>query len=153
MLDPVTATTVIATIFLAKALKKSGEMFAEATISSVRKSIAHIRKHSPETAKALEAGDPSVLNLGVAELEKIQPDPIFAELVAAADAEENQELRRKLEEYKQSKQVGLQDISAQELEAEIDQKAAANPKGVEQIGATGVKVEGKAKFKVNQSIE
>jgi len=101
----------------------------------------------------LEAADPSVLNLGVAELEKIQPDPIFAELVAAADAEENQELRRKLEEYKQSKQVGLQDISAQELEAEIDQKAAANPKGVEQIGATGVKVEGKAKFKVNQSIE
>ena len=153
MLDPVTATTVIATIFLTKALEKSGEKFGEATIATIGKSIAHIRKHSPETAKALEEGDPSVLNLGVAELEKIQPDPIFAELVAAADAEENQELRRKLEEYKQSKQVGLQDISAQELEAEIDQKAAANPKGVEQIGATGVKVEGKAKFKVNQSIE
>jgi|GEM_PF-4070016 len=153
MLDPVTETTVIATIFLTKALEKSGEKFAEATIATIGKSIAQIGKHSPETAKALEEGDPSVLNLGVAELEKIQPDPIFAELVAAADAEENQELRRKLEEYKQSKQVGLQDISAQELEAEIDQKAAANPKGVEQIGATGVKVEGKAKFKVNQSIE
>ena len=143
----------IATIFLKKALEKSGDKFGEALTARVGEAITQIGKYSPETAKALEAADPSVLNLGVAELEKIQPDPIFAELVAAADAEENQELRRKLEEYKQSKQVGLQDISAQELEAEIDQKAAANPKGVEQIGATGVKVEGKAKFKVNQSIE
>ena len=101
MLDPVTATTVIATIFLTKALEKSGEKFGEATIATIGKSIAHIRKHSPETAKALEAADPSVLNLGVAELEKIQPDlAVFAELVAAADAEENATFQEKFQAVK-----------------------------------------------------
>ena len=101
MLDPVTATTVIATVFLTKALEKSGEKFAEATIATIGKSIAQIGKHSPETAKALEADDPSVLNLGVAELEKIQPDlAVFAELVAAADAEENATFQEKFQAVK-----------------------------------------------------
>lgn len=148
-----TVATIIATIFFTKALEKSGEKFGELLIAKVAGAIAHIQKHSPETAKALEAGDRRMLNLGTAELENIPPDPIFAELVAAADAEENQELRQKLEELKQTRQIGLQDITANEVEAEIEQKAVANPKGVEQIGATGVKAEGKATFKINQSIQ
>lgn len=99
MADPITLT--IATIFLTKALEKAGEKFGEGTIAKVGNAIAQIGKHSPETAKALEAGDPSVLNLGVAELEKIQPDPaVFAELVAAADAEENASFQEKFQAVK-----------------------------------------------------
>lgn len=101
-MEPVTITAAIALIFFTKALEKTGEKFAEATLAIVGKAIAKIREHSPETAKAIEAGDAKVLNLGTAVLEQIQPDPIFAELLAAADAEENQELRQKLEEIKKT---------------------------------------------------
>lgn len=151
-MDPVTIGTAISLIFFTKALEKTGEKFAEATLAIVGKAIAKIREHSPETAKALEAGDKQVLNLGTAVLEQIPTDPIFAELVVVADAEENQEFQQKLREFKQARQIGLQDITAKELEAEIEQKMTANPTGVEQISATGVKVEGKATFKINQSI-
>jgi hypothetical protein len=101
-MEPATIATAIATIFLTKALEKTGEKFGEATLAKIGQAITHIRKHSPETATALVAGDAKVLNLGTAVLEQIQPDPIFAELVAAADAEENQELRQKLEEIKKT---------------------------------------------------
>jgi hypothetical protein len=101
-MEPLTVAATIGIIFLTKALEKSGEEFGKATIAKVGKAIAKIREHSPETAKALEAGDPSVLNLGKAVLEEIPPDPIFAELVAAAEAEENQEFRQKLEEIKKT---------------------------------------------------
>ena len=91
----------IATIFLKKALEKSGDKFGEALTARVGEAITQIGKYSPVTAKALEAADPSVLNLGVAELEKIQPDPaVFAELVAAADAEENATFQEKFQAVK-----------------------------------------------------
>ncbi|CAN1210635.1 hypothetical protein TUMEXPCC7403_10595 [Tumidithrix helvetica PCC 7403] len=99
-MDPLTVATTIGIIFLTKALEKSGEKFGEATIAKVGQAIAKIREHSPETAKALEAGNPTVLNLGKAVLEEIPPDPIFTELVAAADAEENQEFKEKFQAVK-----------------------------------------------------
>jgi hypothetical protein len=88
-MEPVTIATAIAIIFLTKALEKTGEKFGEATLAKIGQMIAHIRKHSPETAKVLEAGDPKVLNLGTAVLEQIPSDPVYAELLAAAEAEEN----------------------------------------------------------------
>jgi hypothetical protein len=59
MIDPVIATTAmtIATIFLKKALEKSGEKFGEAMSTKVGQAIDRIRQHSPEVAIALEAFD------------------------------------------------------------------------------------------------
>jgi hypothetical protein len=90
----------IATIFFTKVLEKSGEMFSEGLITKMGKAITKIGEHSPETAKALESGDAKVLNLDATVLKQIQPEPIFAELVAAADKEENQQFQAKLEEIK-----------------------------------------------------
>lgn len=101
-MDPASIAFTIGTIFLTKALEKSGEKFGEATIAKLGQSLAKIRQHSPETAMAIEAGDPQVLNLGTATLEQIPVDPIFTELAAALDAETNQELRKKLAELKQT---------------------------------------------------
>ncbi|MEE3719316.1 hypothetical protein V2H45_21465 [Tumidithrix elongata RA019] len=99
-MDPVTVATTIGTIFLTEALKKSGANIGDALSKKAGQAIAKIREHSPDTAKVLEAGDPTVLNLGKAVLEEIPPDPIFAELVAAADAEENQEFKEKFQAVK-----------------------------------------------------
>lgn len=93
-------TLAIATIFLTKALEKSGEMFSEGLITKIGNAITQIRKVSPDTANALEAGDATVLNLDANVLKQIQPEPIFAELVTAANTEENQQFRQKLEEMK-----------------------------------------------------
>jgi len=90
----------IATIFFTKVLEKSGEMFSEGLITKMGKAITKIGEYSPETAKALESGDAKVLNLDATVLKQIQPEPIFAELVAAADKEENQQFQAKLEEIK-----------------------------------------------------
>jgi len=88
-MDPVTIVTAITTIFLTKALEKTGEKFGEGTIAKVGEAIAKIRKHSPETGKLLESGDAEVLDLGTAVLEEIPPDPIFAEVVEVAGKEKN----------------------------------------------------------------
>lgn len=90
----------IATIFLTKALEKSGEIFGEELITKMGTAITKIREHSPETAKALEKGDPQVLNLDPTVLKQIQPEPIFAELVATADAEKNATFQEKFQAVK-----------------------------------------------------
>jgi hypothetical protein len=95
MIDPVIAT--IATIFLTKALEGSGEKFGEMMITKVGQAIDRIRQHSPEVAIALEAGDEQVLNLSPEVLAKIPADPVFAELLAVADAEPNKVFRKKFQ--------------------------------------------------------
>lgn len=97
-MDPI--TTAIATIFLTKALEKTGENFGEGTIAKVGEAIAKIRKHSPETAKLLESGDAKVLDNGTAVLKDISPDPIFAELVEEAGKEENTTFQEKFQAVK-----------------------------------------------------
>jgi hypothetical protein len=99
MIDPVIATTAmtIATIFLKKGLEKSGEKFGEAMSTKVGQAIDRIRQHSPEVAIALEAGDEQVLKLSPEVLAKIPADPIFAELLATADAEQNKTFQEKFQ--------------------------------------------------------
>jgi hypothetical protein len=99
MIDPVIATTAmtIATIFLKKGLEKSGEKFGEAMSTKVGQAIDRIRQYSPEVAIALEAGDEQVLKLSPEVLAKIPADPIFAELLATADAEQNKTFQEKFQ--------------------------------------------------------
>ncbi|AFZ58189.1 hypothetical protein H6G54_19420 [Anabaena cylindrica FACHB-243] len=88
-MEPTTLAIAIATIFLTKALEKSGETFSESLTKKVGEALAKIRNHSPETATALVAGNPEALNLNPEVLNQIPDDPIFAELVTTADVEEN----------------------------------------------------------------
>jgi hypothetical protein len=88
-MEPITVATAMITIFLTGVLQKQGEDFSDVLKQKVREALAVIRKHSPETATALAAGDPEALNLNPEVLKQIPPDPIFAELVATADVEEN----------------------------------------------------------------
>lgn len=143
MIDPLTAT--IATIFLTKALEKSGEKFGEAMSMKVGQAIDKIRQHSPKTAIALEAGDEKVLRLSPEVLVKIPADPIFAELLAAADAEPNVKFQEKLPDVKAGNflQVMARDIEGASLKAKsMTQTAPAGSDNVEQIMLQNVKVLG-----------
>ncbi|AFZ27513.1 hypothetical protein Cylst_5502 [Cylindrospermum stagnale PCC 7417] len=99
-MEPTTLALAIATIFLTKALEKSGENFSDGFTKKIGEVLAKIRKHSPETATALAAADPQVLNLDKTVLEQIPPDPIFAELVDTADAEKNATFQDKFQAVK-----------------------------------------------------
>jgi hypothetical protein len=66
-------------------------------ITKVGQAIDRIRQHSPEVAIALEAGDEKVLKLSPEVLAKIPAAPVFAELLAAADAEPNKVFREKFQ--------------------------------------------------------
>jgi hypothetical protein len=98
IMEPITAT-VVATILITKALEKSGEKLGELVMEKMLQSIAKIRQYSPETARALEAGDTQVLNLDKGVL-MIPSNPIFAEFLAAADAEKNTEFQEKFQAVK-----------------------------------------------------
>ena len=93
-------TTAIATIFLTKALEKTGEKFGEGMMEKMGEAIAKIRKHSPKTAKLLESGDAEVLDIGTAVLEEIPADPVFAEVIEAAEKEKNEEFQEKFQAVK-----------------------------------------------------
>lgn len=144
-MEPTTLAIAIATIFLTKALEKSGENFSDGLTKKVGDAIAKIRKHSPETATALTAGDPQALNLDKTVLEQIPPDPIFAELVDTADAEKNATFQEKLQAAKAGRivQVMANEIEATNLKAKsMQQKAplAADSKEqrmLENVKATG----------------
>jgi hypothetical protein len=104
-MDPI--TTAIATIFFTKALEKTGEKFGEGMMEKVGQVIAKIRKHSPKTAKLLESGDSEVLDIGTAVLEEIPPDPIFAELLEAAEGEENRTFQEKFQAVKAGGMINI----------------------------------------------
>ena len=99
-MDPITLATAITTIFLTGVLQKQGENFSDVLMQKVGKVIAIIRKHSPDTAAALTAGNPEVLSLKPEVLQQIPDDPIFAELVATADVEENATFQEKYQAVK-----------------------------------------------------
>ena len=99
-MEPITLATAITTIFLTGVLQKQGENFSDVLMQKVGKVIAIIRKHSPDTAAALTADNPEVLSLKPEVLQQIPDDPIFAELVATADVEENATFQEKYQAVK-----------------------------------------------------
>ena len=99
-MEPITLATAITTIFLTGVLQKQGENFSDVLMQKVREALAVIRKHSPETATALAAGNPEVLSLKPEVLQQIPSDPIFAELVATADVEKNATFQEKYQAVK-----------------------------------------------------
>jgi hypothetical protein len=99
-MDPITLVTAITTIFLTGVLQKQGENFSDFLTQKVGKAFDFIRKHSPEIAAALTAGNPEVLSLKPEVLQQIPDDPIFAELVATADVEENATFQEKYQAVK-----------------------------------------------------
>ena len=148
-MDPITLATAITTIFLTGVLQKQGENFSDVLMQKVGKAIAIIRKHSPDTAAALTAGNPEVLSLKPEVLQQIPDDPIFAELVATADVENNNTFRDKLQAIKQAVKAGTivqvmaTDIEATNLKAKsMQQKAPLDAEFVEQTMLKNVKVTG-----------
>ena len=99
-MDPITLATAITTIFLTAVLQKQGENFSDILMQKVGKALDFIRKHSPNTAAALAAGNPEVLSLNSEVLQQIPSNPIFAELVATADVEENTTFQEKYQAVK-----------------------------------------------------
>ena len=141
-MEPISIATTIAVLFLTKALEKTGEKFGEGIVGKMGAAIAKIRHHSPETAAAIEAGDNKVLELSVAQ---IPAEPIFAEFLAAADAEPNAALQAKLPDVKAGKiiQVMASGIEATNLKAKsMTQTAPPGSDSVEQIMLKDVKVSG-----------
>jgi hypothetical protein len=106
MADPLTIG-LLATLFITKAFEKSGEKLGEGLTKKVGEAIAHLRRQSPKVAEALEAGDATVLDWGMATLEPIRAEPIFAELTAEAEAEENPEFKERLEAVKAGGTVSI----------------------------------------------
>lgn len=111
-MDPITLATAITTIFLTAVLQKQGENFSDVLMQKVGKALAVIRKHSPDTAAALAAGNPEVLSLNSEVLQQIPSDPIFAELVATADVENNTTFQEK---YQAAKAGGTINIIGKQI--------------------------------------
>ncbi|MDB9535203.1 hypothetical protein PN451_04965 [Dolichospermum planctonicum CS-1226] len=148
-MDPITLATAITTIFLTGVLQKQGENFSDVLMQKVGKALAVIRKHSPDTAAALAADNPEVLSLKPEILAQIPSDPIFAELVATADVENNSTFQDKLPAMKQAVKAGTivqvmaTDIEATNLKAKsMKQKAPFDAEFVEQTMLKNVKVTG-----------
>ena len=99
-MDPITLATAITTIFLTAVLQKQGENFSDILMQKVGKALDFISKHSPNTAAALTVGNPEVLSLNSEVLKQIPSNPIFAELVATADVEENTTFQEKYQAVK-----------------------------------------------------
>ncbi|MFN6219519.1 MAG: hypothetical protein ACK4WG_10550 [Aphanizomenon sp.] len=99
-MDPITLATAITTIFLTAVLQKQGENFSAILMQKVGKALDFIRKHSPNTAAALTVGNPEVLSLNSEVLKQIPSNPIFAELLATADVEENTTFQEKYQAVK-----------------------------------------------------
>jgi hypothetical protein len=99
MIDPTVAIT-ISTIFLTKTLEGSGEELGKVLLGIVGQSISKIFQYSAKIARALESGDPQVLNLDKEVLAQIPSDPIFAELLDAASAEQNAKFKEKFQALK-----------------------------------------------------
>lgn len=116
-MDPITLATAITTIFLTAVLQKQGENFSDVLMQKVGKALAVIRKHSPDTAAALAAGNPEVLSLKPEILAQIPSDPIFAELVATADVENNTTFQEK---YQAAKAGGTINIIGKQINISQD---------------------------------
>ncbi|MDB9465505.1 hypothetical protein [Dolichospermum circinale] len=116
-MDPITLATAITTIFLTAVLQKQGENFSDILMQKVGKALDFIRKHSPDTAAALAAGNPEVLSLNSEVLAQIPSNPIFAELVATADVEKNTTFQEK---YQAAKAGGTINIIGKQINISQD---------------------------------
>ncbi|MDB9458548.1 hypothetical protein PN480_02290 [Dolichospermum circinale CS-1225] len=116
-MDPITLATAITTIFLTGVLQKQGENFSDILMQKVGKALDFIRKHSPDTAAALAAGNPEVLSLNSEVLAQIPSNPIFAELVATADVEKNTTFQEK---YQAAKAGGTINIIGKQINISQD---------------------------------
>jgi hypothetical protein len=148
-MDPITLVTAITTIFLTGVLQKQGENFSDVLMQKVGKAFDFIRKHSPDTAAALTAGNPEVLSLKPEVLQQIPSDPTFAELVDTADVEKNTTFQEKYQAMKQAVKAGkivqvmATDIEATNLKANsMKQTAPLDAEFIEQTMLKNVKVTG-----------
>lgn len=159
MTDPITIFTASAIAHLAfEEFIKSGsgelaKQFTTQAIASINKLrqiiIEKLQGKSPKVNEALvkaEQGDITAIETITKNLDVVMDEePNFAT-----------ELRILAEEINAGKirQIGLENFEGGELEAEIEQKAkAGSTADTEQIGATGMKVQNKAAFKINQNID
>jgi hypothetical protein len=148
-MDSITLVTAITTIFLTGVLQKQGENFSDFLTQKVGKAFDFIRKHSPEIAAALTAGNPEVLSLKPEVLQQIPSNPIFAELVDTADVEKNTTFQEKYQAMKQAVKAGTivqvmaTDIEATNLKANsMKQTAPLDAEFIEQTMLKNVKVTG-----------
>ena len=171
------AVSAIAGIVFNKFLEKSGEKLAEAFSNQAGGAIATIASQNPKAAEALTTGELSVIDAEVIEVvsQQAQDDPalqaMLTEMAAISDAEFAAEDLVKLKAVQTAsqasdaianvvasaithRQVGLENFEAGELEGTIEQETPSTKPSVavEQIGATGVKVAGKAVINIKQKI-
>ena len=100
----------VETIFATGMVNKAGQMVTEGLWKKCKEAIAYIRERSPKLADALEAGNPQQVKPDM--LEEIAPSPIFAEVIEAAEAEDNeafQQLRAEIERLVQDNPHKLAD--------------------------------------------
>lgn len=103
-MKPLTISTTISTIFLIKALEKTGEKFADDTLAKMSQAFAIICYHAPEIAGAVQLGDRDILSLHEGLLADMIPaDPIFLVFLTAADADPNLAFQAKLPDVKAGK--------------------------------------------------
>jgi diketogulonate reductase-like aldo/keto reductase len=159
MADPITILTAsaIANLAFQEFIKSgAGELAKKFTAEAIAKIdklrqmiVEKLQGKSPRLDEALvkaTQGDSAALETITKNLDVMMDDePEFAT-----------ELRVLIQEISagEIRQIGLENFEAGELEAEIQQKTKTDSTtNIDQTGATGVKVQGKATIKVNQNIE
>jgi len=150
-MEPLTLLATGATIILAGALTRVGELSLDGAIAQLKNLIV---VKSPEIWKQLEATakNPAALPKTIEVMATLLEDQELRE-VAEQVTKENESNPYVTKMMAQIKQVGLEKIEAAELDAELEQVSTSKPTTIiEQTGVTGLKVEGKAMIKIKQTI-
>jgi len=153
MSDPITASLLVGLAVQKFVESSAGELAKKFTTEAIAKiaELWHLIKGKllGESAKVdaalekVETGDLSVLETLVKNLDVVMDDDeTFAELL--------RKLAKEIDAGK-IKQVGLKDVTANRVGADIEQKAKGDR--VEQIGAEGIKATQDAVFKIKQSVD
>jgi hypothetical protein len=145
----------IGTIILTAALSHGTEMILDEGTDQLKKIV---KRKSPETFKQLEAAaeNPQVLPETVEMMATLIEEDEEVKEVAEKVAEENKNNADIMNQLVKIKQTGLEDFEAEELEGEIDNKTKVitqTQTDIEQMGAKGVKIKGKATIKTKNSVE
>jgi len=147
----------IVTIVITGALTRIGEMALDGSIDQLKRLI---QRKSPDTFKKLEAAadDPKALPETIEVMATLIEEDTEIKQIAETVAKENQSqpyVVNMMEKVTgEIKQIGLENIEANELEAEIEQeiKEQTTANKIDQIGTTGIKISGKATIKIKQDI-
>jgi len=153
MSDPITASLLVGLAVQKFVESSAGELAKKFTTEAIAKiaELWHLIKGKllGESAKVdaalekVETGDLSVLETLVKNLDVVMDDDeTFAELL--------RKLAKEIDAGK-IKQVGLKDVTANRVGADIEQKAKGDR--VEQIGAEGIKATQDAVFRIKQSVD